>query len=355
MPRDLVLGNGSLLVCLDRNLFIRDLYWPYVGLFNHLSGHAVRFGIGADDRFAWVDETWDKDLRYRPHSLVTDCHLAHDGLETSLSVADAVDYRSDLWVRQVIVRNPTDRPRDVRLYLAANFHICETDIGDTCYYDPYAGAVIHYKRDNYFLLGGQNAHGRGLSGYACGMKGLAGMDGTWHDCEDGVLSGNPIAQGSVDSAIEVAATLEPHGSATMNFWIAVGPTRDVVVQRQAALRRETPDALFDGVEKYWRAWVYRGLTPDRAHPDVGVAGDLSALPPRVAALFRRSLLLIRTQTDNRGGYPGGQRHGYHGHQPRPLLLHVAARRRAGRPCARHRRVRSDHAPLLRVLPGRAAT
>jgi len=52
--------------------------------------------------------------------------------------------------------------------MAANFHICETDIGDTCYYDPYPDAVIHYKRDNYFLLGGRNDLGGGLSGYACG-------------------------------------------------------------------------------------------------------------------------------------------------------------------------------------------
>lgn len=68
MPRDLVLGNGTLLVCLDRNLFIRDLYWPYVGLYNHLSGHAIRFGVYADKVFGWVDDRWDKTLLYRPHS-----------------------------------------------------------------------------------------------------------------------------------------------------------------------------------------------------------------------------------------------------------------------------------------------
>ncbi len=249
-----------------------------------------------------MDDSWERDLGYRPHSLVTDCHLRHDRLNISLSVADAVDYRSDLWVRQIIVRNPTPHPREVHLYLAADFLIEENDIGDTCYYDPYADAVIHYKRNNYFLLSGQNDAGEGLSGWACGMKGFAalGMEGTWRDCEDGGLSGNQIAQGSVDSAIEVRVRVEPQGTAEAHFWIAVGPTREAVVALQDQLHEETPAALYDVTEKYWRAWVYRGVGHNRLHLGDGAEADLSALPPRVVSLFRRSLLVIRTQTDNEG-------------------------------------------------------
>src|SRR4028118_2314894 len=117
MPRNLVLGNGSLLVCLDRNLFVRDLYWPYVGLYNHLSGNAVRFGVWCDGQFSWIDATWDRELGYRPYSLVTDCHLSREGFPVTLSVNDLVDYRSDLFLRRVLVRNLSDTPRDVHLYL----------------------------------------------------------------------------------------------------------------------------------------------------------------------------------------------------------------------------------------------
>lgn len=300
MPRDLVLGNGQLLVCLDRNLFVRDLYWPYVGLFNHLSGRAIRFGVWVDGRFAWVDDTWDKDLGYRPYSLVTDCHLRHEGLQVSLSVSDVVDYRADVFVRRVLVRNLVDHAREVRLFLAADTVICETDIGDTCYYDPYAGGVIHYKRDNYFLFGGRGGDGKGLSGFACGMKGLTGMEGTWLDCEDGALSGNAIAQGSVDSAISVAAPTEAFGEAMLEFWILVGPSRARVMELRQNLQAETTNALFDATEKYWRAWVQRGLAPTVAHPGAGLERSLFLLPPRIQAQYRRSLLILRTQIDNRG-------------------------------------------------------
>jgi GH15 family glucan-1,4-alpha-glucosidase len=300
MPRDLVLGNGNLLVAMDRHLFIRDLYWPYVGLYNHLSGRAVRFGVWVDGVFSWIDDTWDRDLRYRPYSLVTDCHLRSDALGLALSVSDVVDHRTDSFVRRVVVRNLHDREREVRIFWAADTTIGESDIGDTCYYEPYGDAVVHYKWRNYLLFGGTSDGGKsGLSGYACGMKGLLGMEGTWRDCEDGVLTGNPIAQGSVDSAISLSTIAPPQGETSLpiDLYLLAGPTRERVLEMRDGVRRETVDRLFDVTERYWRGWVGSGSVSGDAP---GGDRDLDPLPARVQALFRRSLLIIRTQTDNRG-------------------------------------------------------
>jgi GH15 family glucan-1,4-alpha-glucosidase len=51
MPRALVLGNGETLVCLDEFGFVRDFYFPYVGLENHVSGNRHRIGIMVDGVF----------------------------------------------------------------------------------------------------------------------------------------------------------------------------------------------------------------------------------------------------------------------------------------------------------------
>ncbi len=48
MPRELCFGNGDLMVTLDADLSIRDLYFPFVGMENHVGGHRCRFGV-------WVD------------------------------------------------------------------------------------------------------------------------------------------------------------------------------------------------------------------------------------------------------------------------------------------------------------
>lgn len=300
MPRDLVLGNGNLLVCLDRNLFIRDLYWPYVGLYNHVSGRMVRFGIWLDGQFSWIDNSWDRDLRYSNESLVTECRLRSERLKVTLIVSDVVDHRLDIFARRIVLQDESGRQRNARLFFAPDTVICETDIGDTCYYDPFADAVIHYKRDNYLLWGGRGDNGR-LHGWACGIKGFSGKEGTWRDCEDGTLSGNLIAQGSVDSAISVWATLPANGvSNPCWFWLTIGSTREKVMELQARLQEQTPAILQETTEQYWRTWVQQG--PSSVAVTTGKRPEewLNRLPKRVQTQFRRSLLIIRTHADNRG-------------------------------------------------------
>nr|HDM99867.1 hypothetical protein [Deltaproteobacteria bacterium] len=60
--------------------------------------------------------------------------------------------------------------------------------------------AIH--RDRYFLASGLSINGDGISQYAVGQKGTTDREGTFRDAEDGVLSGNPIAQGKVDATCD---------------------------------------------------------------------------------------------------------------------------------------------------------
>src|SRR3990170_2539733 len=91
MPRDLPLGNGSLLVAYDSNYQIRDLYWPHVGQENHALGHPFRVGVWADGHFRWLDNgRWERDLRYAHETLIGDVTLKHADLHLTLKIADAV-------------------------------------------------------------------------------------------------------------------------------------------------------------------------------------------------------------------------------------------------------------------------
>jgi len=72
MPRDIPVGNGSLLVNFDSTYQLRDLYWPHVGLENHTAGHPFRFGVWVDGQFSWTrDDEWQRRLEYEPVTLVT--------------------------------------------------------------------------------------------------------------------------------------------------------------------------------------------------------------------------------------------------------------------------------------------
>lgn len=295
MPRDLVLGNGSLLICQDRNLFIRDLYWPHVGLFNHLSGRSIRFGLWADGQFTWVEETWNRDLRYKPDSMVTECRLKTERLGLTLNVSDAVDPQAHVFIRRITITDNTSKARQVRIFWAADTVLCETDIGDTAYYDPFCDSVIHYKRDNYLLFSGMSSDGTGVRDFACGIKGVGGMEGTWKDAEDGELSNNPVAQGAVDSVISIIADVPAGGtSQPLYLWMAAAADRDAILDISNAIRRETPEAILHRTEETEREWLSAAL--DRS----GIRAELTELPSRVQRLYHQSLHFIRTQCD-RGG------------------------------------------------------
>jgi glucoamylase len=79
---------------------------------------------------------WQKSLRYRDDSLVTDVLLEHEGLGLTLRCHDAVDVQLDVYARQIEVTDLEGRPRDVRLFFSHDFHLYGHEIGDTAYFDP---------------------------------------------------------------------------------------------------------------------------------------------------------------------------------------------------------------------------
>ena len=112
MPRNLPLGNGSLLAAFDNNYQIRDLYWPHVGQENHALGHPFRLGVWANGLFHWLDDSrWERSLRYKPDTLVTDVALKHPDLNIEIKATDAVDFHENLLVRRFDITNLSEQER----------------------------------------------------------------------------------------------------------------------------------------------------------------------------------------------------------------------------------------------------
>ena len=295
MPREIVLGNGELLVNLDQNLFVRDIYYPYVGWANHVGGYRCRVGVWVENGgLAWLDDAgWERKIAYAPNTLVTDCTLRHVALNLRLLVAQTVVPDKNIFLQNFTVENTADEAREVRLFFAHDLRIDESDIGDTAFYHPWHRAMIHYKRDRYFLFGGEVAAGvpeagQGLWQYACGEKGFRGAEGTWRDAEDGLLSMNAIAQGSVDSVVSYRLTIPARSQGALHVWMTAHENAEEAAALQTHLQQQGFDALLAATAAHWQALV------------TDCRPDLDRLPSRVAELFTRSLLVIRTQVDKRG-------------------------------------------------------
>jgi oligosaccharide amylase len=289
VPRDLPLGNGTLLVNFDGNYFLRDLYFPHVGAENHTGGHPFRFGLWRSGRFAWLDDPgWDRSLRFRDETMVTDVTLSHDGLGVELSCADAVDFHENVYVRHVRVRCVGGQAGLVRLFFHQDFHIYGSEVGDTAYYDPRSKGLIHYKNERYFLCNGMVGDAVGVSQFATGTKELGGAEGTWRDAEDGRLQGNPIAQGAVDSTLALDVAVPPNGDGHAHYWIAVGKTPAAVRRLEDVVTAKGPQEIIDRTANYWAFWVNKEQF------------EFGGLPAAVVRLFKRSLLVARSEIDQNG-------------------------------------------------------
>jgi oligosaccharide amylase len=295
MPRDIPVGNGNLLVTFDNQYQIRDLYYPHVGQENHAGAGPCRFGLYTDvpgrgkNRLYWTtDEGWDIKQRYLRDTLTTSVSLDHKDLRLTLYCNDTVDFHRPIMVRKVKVKNLAGHERQVRLMHHQDFNMYGTKIGDTAYFDPELRSMIHYRGKRYLMTTFFSCGEQRIDEYATGTSGFHGAEGTWRDAEDGHLQGNPIAQGAVDSTMAHHVNLPANGEATVYMVIVAGESREELLEQHKWLMKQGPQGVIDRTSSYWRLWLG------------GVNINFGNLPTKVVELFKRSLLVVRTQIDNDG-------------------------------------------------------
>lgn len=289
MARALTLGNGKILVCLDSFGFVRDFYFPYVGLENHVSGHKHRIGVMVNERFSWLDDgSWDISLGYKPGTMVGYLVCKNEKLGISLSMEDCVYNEDTVFLRQVDIYNHSEEHVDVKVFFHQVFHISETKKRNTAFYDPTHNTVVHYKGKNVFVVNGRTDQGTAIDDYTVGAYQFEGKEGSYKDAEDGHLNKNAVEHGSVDSVVRLCTSCQPKQKARIYYWISVGESFEAAYALDAMVLRKTPEGMLHSSESYWKAWLH---TKDF---------DLVSLPKAQQRLFETSLFILRSHFDNRG-------------------------------------------------------
>jgi GH15 family glucan-1,4-alpha-glucosidase len=209
-------------------------------------------------------------------------------LGITLTSTDVVHNEHNVLIRHFVVNNLHDEEREVKLFLAQQFRISESRRGDTGFYDPRVGAIIHYKGNTTILVNAR-VKNKPFKEYTIGLFGIEGKEGSYMDAVDGVLEKNPIEHGSVDSIIALTLTVPPQGMEEAYYWMVVGESVAEVHTLDEMVLNEEPKRLMASTEAYWSAWLQKEQT------------DLSFLSPELKALYERSLLVMRVHTDNHGG------------------------------------------------------
>ncbi|MCA9362223.1 glycoside hydrolase family 15 protein [Candidatus Kaiserbacteria bacterium] len=293
MARSVTIGNGNLLVGLDARGQVRDMYYPYVGEANHVSGASGNFvhriGVFVDGEISWLDDPgWRVTSGLEEDSCLGSVFAEHAKLGIAISTRDVVHNEHDVFLRHFTIHNQREETRTIKLFLSQQFRIYESRRGDTGFYDPRVNAIIHYKGDMTILVNAVSGK-QSFQEYNIGLFGIEGKEGTYLDAVDGVLEQNPIEHGSVDSVLGLSFTISGHASNDAHYWVVCGSSIAEVHTMDQLVLSEGPDRLIGSTAGYWHAWLDKEET------------DLSLLPAELQTLYRRSLMVMRVHTDNRGG------------------------------------------------------
>ncbi len=294
MAKYLTLANGSMLVGIDQVGHVRDIYYPYVGLENHVSSAGGSFvhrvGVWIDGRLSWLDDpSWDVGVAVAEGTMSGVTTAINRELEVTLRLCDVVAHDKNIFTRLVTVKNTASKKRTIKLYFAQQFRIAEDRSGATGFYDPRVQALIHYKGRINFLVNAMWGT-KGFDDYSLGLFNMESRDGTYQDAQDGVLAKNPIEHGSVDSVIGFSLVLEAETQTDVTYWVAVGETVHAVHALNAYMKKKGSRSVVRSTTQYWKAWL-RSSDRKRLH----------ILDPELVHLYRESLLVMRAHTDRRGG------------------------------------------------------
>ncbi|OGM25644.1 hypothetical protein A3D00_02760 [Candidatus Woesebacteria bacterium RIFCSPHIGHO2_02_FULL_38_9] len=289
MSRSLVLGNGSLLVCLDDFGQVKDFYFDYVGLENQMSAGAVhKVGIWVDDKFSWISEpSWEVSVNYRKETLASQITAVNKSLEVEIEFTDVVYNEKNIFLRHAIVKNKANRGRTIKVFFNQQFNMYGIKTGDTAYFDPKDNTIVHYKGRRMVVVAGA-IDGKSFDDYSVGLIGIEGKEGTWKDAEDGALSKNPIEHGSVDSTIAFSGNPDAQSSFHLDYWITTGKTLTEIKGLDIYVLGKTPQHLIESTQNYWFAWVNK------------LNFSFYGLDQKIVELFKKSLLIMRTHFDNTG-------------------------------------------------------
>lgn len=293
MPRDIPVGNGNLLIAFDKDYLLRELYFPHVGEENHAKGEKFRIGFWADGIFNWLPDGWRIKKDYLSDSLVTSVELQNDSLNLRILANDFVDFQENIYIKKLQVENLSENDREIRIFLAQDFHIYGNEVGDTAEYRPEINSLLHYKGERYFLINIFANEKFGIEHFTTGNKEIKDFEGSWKDAEDGTLSKNPIAQGSVDSALAIHLKLKGKSEQSCYYWICCGKNWEEVKALNDLVKKKKPEFFLSQTFNFWKLWVNKENLNE------------SLLPEKILKLYKRSLLIIRSQINNCGSIISG--------------------------------------------------
>lgn len=277
MAKSLVFGNGRLHVGLDEYGLVHDIYFPYIGLENHISPHGTghKVGIFADGRISWLDEPgWDIRSRYHDGTMIGETIATNEALGVRLEFTDAVDRQTTMFVRSIHLINLRGETREMTLYCHQGFMIGDSAASDTAQYHPDLPAIMHYKGNRVFMVR-LAFDDMSFDDFSIGKFDNHTNSGTFRDAEDGKLEKNLVENGRVDSTMGLHCTLQAYDSVLASYVLTATET---VAEAEHLLEEYITNGAMHYLARTassWQAWTQKKRLPANLDEDYKRAIDES--------------------------------------------------------------------------------
>jgi GH15 family glucan-1,4-alpha-glucosidase len=290
--RPVILGNGALTVGLNESGLVHDFYYPYVGLDNLTTARSLHHSVGvwADGDFSWVDDgKWETSVDFEDDALISSISMRNSSLDVELYFKDFVDSRTNVFCRQIYIKNTAKQKRDIRLFMHQVFQISNAGRADTALYEPDEKYILDYKGRCVLLVGGIDDGGNVFDQFAVGNYGFDGKEGTFRDAEDGELSGSSVEHGGVDSVIRFQRNIPADEEMRVDYWVIAADSQQTAEVLHKKLKETGLDERISRTRTRWQQWLQRSADQRK-----DVATDLQPW-------LTKSLLLVKVHIDKRGG------------------------------------------------------
>lgn len=290
MGKSICYGNSNTLIGLDKFGQIHDLYYPYVGLENHLMGNYThKIGVWVDNNFSWFDDgSWQILIDFEKDTMIGKVTATNSNLHLKIELTDCLYNQKDIFIRLITIQNLAQSNRKIKLFINQQFEISESFRGDTAIYDHDQKSLVHYKGERFFMINARNQKGETFDDYSVGLLGIEGKEGTYKDAEDGILSKNNVEHGRVDSVVGLTLEIEANSAQKIEYWITIGKNISEVHKLNNLVLQKTPQKLVDSTRDYWEAWLNKQNI------------DFLDLDQKYIDQFKKSLLLIDTHAGENG-------------------------------------------------------
>ncbi|MGE5578833.1 MAG: glycoside hydrolase family 15 protein [Bacillota bacterium] len=242
------LGNGSLALGFDGDLRLREMFWPKVGLRNHIQeGRECRLLLWRGGTLLPVGgRGWDVSGAYcGGMSFAWRAENREHGV--AVIVTDTVDPFAPVWARTVEVECP-DGEGPLSLYSLSALALDENTVGESAAWDREAERLYHYKGGCWVAIQFTGNAGPSNEAVASAVVSKVRDGGVHVSLETGIIHGQAVDHGLIESA--AALRCESAAFFRANFLTSFGRTREEADRRLN--EAGYPEAVKLRSERRWR-------------------------------------------------------------------------------------------------------